>query len=179
MVTLKHYFFPEEPIPRTQVERRKTSPYFSSKYSKEGTVLFGETNPALGGGVGWLRRQWCFRKCSQFQAGHVQWPQGSASCPGGLYLQPSHWDPTAGGHQHERARGQFSSHWGALPVAGEPCGHVLTLECEESCGGTAVIEGGPLPRECTQHCTRGRVGSPGAVPALQCTCSHSFAKGSV
>ncbi|KAI6077328.1 Methyl-CpG-binding domain protein 4 [Aix galericulata] len=30
-----HYFFPEEPIPRTQVERRKTSPYFSSKYSKE------------------------------------------------------------------------------------------------------------------------------------------------
>eukprot|EP00075_Anas_platyrhynchos_P034607 XP_027323860.1 methyl-CpG-binding domain protein 4 isoform X3 [Anas platyrhynchos] len=25
----------EEPIPRTQVERRKTSPYFSSKYSKE------------------------------------------------------------------------------------------------------------------------------------------------
>ncbi|XP_032050172.1 methyl-CpG-binding domain protein 4 [Aythya fuligula] len=26
---------PEEPTPRTQVERRKTSPYFSSKYSKE------------------------------------------------------------------------------------------------------------------------------------------------
>ncbi|XP_050568749.1 methyl-CpG-binding domain protein 4 [Cygnus atratus] len=25
----------EEPVPRTQVERRKTSPYFSSKYSKE------------------------------------------------------------------------------------------------------------------------------------------------
>ncbi|NXS23903.1 MBD4 protein, partial [Mystacornis crossleyi] len=27
---------PEESVPRTQVERRKTSPYFSSKYSKEG-----------------------------------------------------------------------------------------------------------------------------------------------
>ncbi|XP_015730620.1 methyl-CpG-binding domain protein 4 isoform X2 [Coturnix japonica] len=26
---------PDEPVPRTQVDRRKTSPYFSSKYSKE------------------------------------------------------------------------------------------------------------------------------------------------
>ncbi|RMB99072.1 hypothetical protein DUI87_24618 [Hirundo rustica rustica] len=29
---------PEESVPRTQVERRKTSPYFSSKYSKEGKM---------------------------------------------------------------------------------------------------------------------------------------------
>lgn len=112
MVMLRHYFFPEEPIPRTQVERRKTSPYFSSKYSKEGTVLPRETDPALGGGTGWLRTR-CVRKCYQFQAGHTQWQQGSAF----------------------------------------------------------VIEGGPLPREHTQHGTRGRVGSPGAVPALQCACS--------
>lgn len=77
MVMLRHYFFPEEPIPRTQVERRKTSPYFSSKYSKEGTVLPRETDPALGEGTGWLRTR-CVRKCSQFQAGHTQWQQGSA-----------------------------------------------------------------------------------------------------
>lgn len=77
MVMLRHYFFPEEPIPRTQVERRKTSPYFSSKYSKEGTVLPRETDPALGGGTGWLRTR-CVRKCSQFQAGH----------PAGLCLLP-------------------------------------------------------------------------------------------
>uniref|UniRef100_A0A8C3VIH7 Methyl-CpG-binding domain protein 4 n=1 Tax=Catharus ustulatus TaxID=91951 RepID=A0A8C3VIH7_CATUS len=32
---LKFYFFTEESVPRTRVERRKTSPYFSSKYSKE------------------------------------------------------------------------------------------------------------------------------------------------
>ncbi|XP_009954394.1 PREDICTED: methyl-CpG-binding domain protein 4 [Leptosomus discolor] len=32
---LKYYFFTEESVPRTQVDRRKTSPYFSSKYSKE------------------------------------------------------------------------------------------------------------------------------------------------
>ncbi|XP_010287618.1 PREDICTED: methyl-CpG-binding domain protein 4, partial [Phaethon lepturus] len=30
-----YYFFTEESIPRTQVRKRKTSPYFSSKYSKE------------------------------------------------------------------------------------------------------------------------------------------------
>nr|XP_009918075.1 PREDICTED: methyl-CpG-binding domain protein 4 isoform X3 [Haliaeetus albicilla] len=30
---------PEESIPRTQVDRRKTSPYFSSKYSKEGKPI--------------------------------------------------------------------------------------------------------------------------------------------
>lgn len=41
---LKYHFFTEESIPRTQVDRRKTSPYFSSKYSKEGTVFFVEIN---------------------------------------------------------------------------------------------------------------------------------------
>lgn len=83
MVMLRHYFFPEEPIPRTQVERRKTSPYFSSKYSKEGTVLPRETDPALGGGTGWLRMR-CVRKCSQFQAGHwLCFPdRGTASSKG-------------------------------------------------------------------------------------------------
>ncbi|XP_035169968.1 methyl-CpG-binding domain protein 4 [Oxyura jamaicensis] len=34
-VIIKYYSFTEESVPRTQVERRKTSPYFSSKYSKE------------------------------------------------------------------------------------------------------------------------------------------------
>uniref|UniRef100_A0A8C6JRF8 Methyl-CpG-binding domain protein 4 n=1 Tax=Melopsittacus undulatus TaxID=13146 RepID=A0A8C6JRF8_MELUD len=32
---LRYYLFAEESVPRTQVDRRKTSPYFSSKYSKE------------------------------------------------------------------------------------------------------------------------------------------------
>lgn len=41
---LKYHFFTEESIPRTQVDRRKTSPYFSSKYSKEGTIFFVEIN---------------------------------------------------------------------------------------------------------------------------------------
>lgn len=44
---LKYYFFTEESIPRTQVDRRKTSPYFSSKYSKEGIIFFREINPFL------------------------------------------------------------------------------------------------------------------------------------
>lgn len=39
---LKFYVFTEESAPQTQVERRKTSPYFSSKYSKGGTVFFRE-----------------------------------------------------------------------------------------------------------------------------------------
>ncbi|XP_068057507.1 methyl-CpG-binding domain protein 4, partial [Anomalospiza imberbis] len=34
-LAVQFYFFTEESVPRTQVERRKTSPYFSSKYSKE------------------------------------------------------------------------------------------------------------------------------------------------
>lgn len=37
---LKFCFFTEESVLRTQVESRKTSPYFSSKYSKEGIALY-------------------------------------------------------------------------------------------------------------------------------------------
>lgn len=45
------YFFTEESVPRTQVERRKTSPYFSSKYSKEG-IVFREIHFFNGEGIG-------------------------------------------------------------------------------------------------------------------------------
>lgn len=56
-VIVKHLFLTGQSMPRTQVDRRKTSPYFSSKCSKEGRSPVGRWSCRGGGSAsGWCGR---------------------------------------------------------------------------------------------------------------------------